>query len=84
MKCFVRLFRQCGAIAQHADSHPADYMGLHLPLAPAGPLSAAGAQVRARNWHHAVWSAHLQLIPVAARAPAKAWQGQIVLKLRVR
>ncbi len=79
--CCVRLFRQCGAVAEHADSHPADYMGLHLPLAATRPLSAARAEVCAGHWHHAVWAAHLQLLPVAARAPAQAPRGEIILRL---
>jgi hypothetical protein len=72
----VRLYRQRGAVAQHADSHPTDDLGLHLPLAPTGPLTAAGTQVCAGHGDHAFWAAHLQLWAVAAGAAEEAWQAQ--------
>lgn len=72
----VRLYRQRGAVAQHADSHPTDDLGLHLSLAPAGPLTAAGAQVCAGHGDHAFWAAHLQLCAVASGAAEEARQAQ--------
>ena len=72
----VRLYRQRGTVAQHADSHPFDNLGLHIPLAPAGSLTAAGTQVCAGHGDHAFWAAHLQLCAVASGAAEEARQAQ--------
>lgn len=75
--------RQRGAVAEHAVGHPAHHLGLHLPLASAGPLSAAGPQVCAGDGDHALWAAHLQLRPVAPNPAEEAWPAQGGVKMDV-
>lgn len=78
---FCALCRQHSAVAEHAGGHPTDHLGIHIPLAAAGPLTAAWPQICTGHWDPPVRAAHLQLLPVAPCAAEEAGQGQGVLNM---